>query len=221
MSIPDPLRLAKLLEMAGHPSTSDGEALNSLRAARVLLARSGKSLADLSLSFRAPSSAQILAENHARDQIERLRAEVASLTAEAEQLARENRRLEKEAALVASLKAEVELLKEQGAARVDDPLAPAAGTRPSRMAEDLVALFDLLDNWRSITDLQEKLGPDLGPVGIKRLVRLLDDKGLLRVVDSMPPRYRLRPEGELGEDAREFRSRIEDARLSVGRAAVG
>lgn len=220
-ALPDPIKLAKLLEMAGHPATSDGEALNSLRAARSLLARAGKSLADLSLGFRAPTAAQILSESNAREQIERLHAELTCLTVQNEQLKAENGKLQREAAMVANLRTEIALLREAEEARANDPVdGGARPERPGPMADALIAVFGLLDNWRSINDLAEKLGPEVGSVGVKRLVRLLDEKGLLRVVDSLPPRYRLRPESELSDAAKAFRSRIEDARLAAERAAV-
>lgn len=210
MSDFDPIRLAKLLEMAGHPSSNEGEALNSLRAARTLLARAGRSLGDLAASGRsAPAAIDEAPE------LRRLRRELRDLTEAHEKLTAENRRLRKENAQIEVLAAEIEFLKSN---EQDDAVdhAPEAGVRRvsrGAVTADVVAIYDLLDEWRSIPDLVEKLGPGLGAPAVKRIVRLLHDKGLLRAVESWPTRYRLRFEGELSDTARTFRSRIEDARV--------
>lgn len=192
-------RLAKLLELAGHPSSNETEALNALRAARALLDRAGTSLARLveGEAETAGGASEALGREAAR-----LRAQNETLRRDAEKLKRVNARLR-------ALNTELEAGAEQAE-------RPAPEGEPVRVTPALVAVFDLLSEWRSIPDLTERLGAEIGAARVKRLVRQLDDHGLLRIVEAWPTRYKLRPEGELGDAAKALRTRIEDAALEAG-----
>ena len=111
-------------------------------------------------------------------------------------------------------RAELELMSGQPseAEPADDPTPSAASGRTPRVTAEVLAVYDLLADWRSIADLAEKLGPSVSQASVKKIVRLLDDQGLLRSVESWPARYRLRFHGELSEAAKTFRARVEDAR---------
>ncbi len=200
---PDRDRLAKLLELAGHPSSNETEALNALRAARALLDRAGTSLAALADGTAGGDGAKAPAALGL--QLSRLQAETEALRGEAGRLKRANARLR-------ALNAELEA----GAGDLGLAPAPADGEAVVRVTASLAAVFDLLSEWRSIPDLVERLG-DLGAARVKRLVRLMDDHGLLRSVEAWPTRYRLRAEGELEPRAKALRTRIEDARLAMER----
>lgn len=201
---PERDRLAKLLELAGHPSSNETEALNALRAARALLDRAGGSLAELAAGAADTSGdGDGGAHGALRLQLSRLAAENASLRSEAAKLKRANARLR-------ALNGELE------AGSSDFGPATDSDESAVRVTPSLVAVFELLSEWRSIPDLMERLGEDLGAARVKRLVRVLDDHGLLRIVDAWPTRYRLRTEGELGDRAKALRTRIEDARATAG-----
>ncbi len=191
-------RLAKLLELAGHPSSNETEALNALRAARALLDRAGSSLARLAAGA---TEAGDETEGALRLQLSRLAAENEALRTEAARLKRANARLR-------SLTADLE--PDEAAS------SPDKDADPVRITPSLLAVFELLSEWRSIPDLVERLGAEAGAARVKRLIRVLDDHGLLRIVDAWPTRYRLRAEGELGDRAKALRSRIEDARATAG-----
>ena len=196
-------RLAKLLELAGHPSSNETEALNALRAARSLLDRAGASLAALTAGA-AGKGGQADAAPTLRAQLEKLERENEDLRAEAARLKRANARLR-------ALNAELEAgASEAGSA--SQPVGPAGDVR---VTPALVEIYALLSEWRSIPDLVERLGAAMGAARVKRLVRVLDDHDLLRIVEAWPVRYRLRAEGELGERAKALRTRIEDALASA------